>query len=140
MNMVKRGDDPRYFGPGGRVRANKVFPLPASYRPGSTPSMRVLTGGTGARAQQMDALYDQLAKLIGQPDALDPGSTTGQRIAEIEVELTRHEEAEARVLREAFEASLLLPRDAGAAFARKLAHVLAGHSDPGSADTPAGEP
>lgn len=140
MNAVKRGDDPRYFGPGGRVRADKLFPLPASYSPGGTPGMRVLTGGAGERAQQMDALYDQLATLIGQPDALDPDSTTGQRIAEIEVELTRHEEAEARVLREAFEASLRLPRDAGAAFDRKLAHVLAGHSDPGSDDTPAGEP
>lgn len=89
----------------------------------------------------MDTLYDQLADLLGQPDALDPDSTTGQCIAEIEAELTRHEEAEVRVMREAFDASLLLPRDAGAAFDQKLAHVLADHAeDPGSDDVPADKP
>lgn len=142
MKAVKRGDDPDYFGPGGRVRAARLFPLPTSYMPGTlpTPGLRVLTGGAGERAQQMDVLYDQLADLIGQPDALDPDSTTGRRIAEIEAELTRHEEAEVRVMREAFDASLLLPRDAGAAFDQKLAHVLAGHADLGSDDAPAGKP
>lgn len=53
----------------------------------------------------MDELYDALARLLAQPDALDPDSDTARRMAEIEQMLEPLEQEEADELQAAFEAS-----------------------------------
>lgn len=132
MTAVARGDDPRYFGPGGRVRSARLFPLPAS----SAPGLGVLDRGR----QDMDALYDALAELLGRQDALDPDSETGRRIAEINQHLERLEGQEADRLRAAFEGTLSMPIDTGAALDQEIADVLARHRDRTPDEPAAGEP
>lgn len=116
MNAVARGDDPKLFGPRGRVRANKLFRLTSSY----TPGIRVLDGGNAEREE----LYDQLSDLIGRPDALEPESETAQRIAEVEAKLDKLDEPEVEAMRKAFEERLLMPIGAGAETMEKLAKLL----------------
>jgi hypothetical protein len=128
MSTVARGDDSRYFGRGGRVRAARLFPLPSSYTPGLT----VLEGGP-----DLDALYDELAELLARPDALDSGSETAARIAEVEARLEAFEQREADELRAAFEDSLLMPLGAGAELAKEVADALAGHGNPAADESAA---
>ena len=130
-SVVIRGDDPRLFGPGKRVRASKLFPLPESY---TTPGLRVVPGEDPA----FDALYEQLSELLGRPDALDPESDTARAIADVEAALTKLERVEAEQLRARFEDGLLLPLTAGADFERKLADALSDDRDR-PADHPASD-
>jgi hypothetical protein len=127
-----RCDDPRYFGPGGRVDASRLFPLPASYRP--VPGLKVLDGGAGT----FDELYSELGALMARADAMDPDSDTARQIAAIDARLTDLEEQEASEMRAAFEARRLMPIDAGATLDRKLQDALRA-LDPDRADDPAAD-
>lgn len=129
---VIRGDDPRLFGKGGRVRAARLFPLPASY----TPGLRVLPTDD----PELDRLYDQMAELLAQADALDPNSPTAARIAEVEREVAAIEAREADALRASFEDGLQMPIGAGQHARqrrRSTSAVAAGPpAQPGQADRP----
>jgi hypothetical protein len=83
----------------------------------------------------MDALYDEFARLLVQPDALDPDSETAKQIAAVKAKLEPYKKAEALLVEQAFEDSLRLPIDAGEAFDEKLAKALADARDrAGAAD------
>lgn len=131
MSQALRGDDARLFGQGGRVRAARLFPLPASY----TPGLRVMRGG-----QEMNELYDQLAELLVLPDALEPTSDTHRRIVDIEQKLSRIEKEEAAELQTAFEATLLMPLDAGARLAQAIAEALHDNDDPAAGNPAPDQP
>ena len=73
----------------------------------------------------MDALYDEFARLLVKPDALDADSETAKQIAEVKAKLEPYKRAEALLIERAFEDSLLLPMNAGEAFDEKLAKALA---------------
>ena len=143
-----RGDDERLFAPGGRVSAAKLFPLKSSQGVG----LRVLDGrgpehgspehgspdhtfDEERRRQLIDDLYKELDELIQQPDALDKGSESARRMAEIDAQLSNLYEPEVAAIRRSFEERRLLPRGAGAACAELVANVLAelDHSEPDDA-------
>lgn len=88
------------------------------------PGMRVLSG-----EQDVDALYDEFARLLVKPDALDPESETAKQIAEVQAKLEPYKKAEALRIEKVFEDGLLLPIDAGAAFDENLAKALADARD-----------
>ena len=119
--QVIRGDDPRLFGKGGRVRANKLFPLPASYTTSHTPGLSMVP----ADDPELERLYDELAELLSQADALTPNSPTATRIAEVEAAVAAIERAQADELRADFEAGLQSPIGTGAALAAEIAEALA---------------
>lgn len=98
------------------MRATKLFPLDSA----GVPGLRVLSG-----EQDVAALYDEFARLLVQPDALDPESETAEQIAVVKAKLEPYKKAEAFQIEQVFEDSLLLPIDAGAAFDEKLAKALA---------------
>lgn len=84
------------------------------------PGMRVLPGTV-----EMDALYDELAHLLSQADALDPDSGTAKQIADVEAKLQRAEAAEAELWRRESEARLPIPVAEVVAFNEELADVIA---------------
>ncbi len=120
-----RADDAAYFGPGGRVRAAVIFPLPSSQH-------RRALETTG---EELDRLYDSYRELIAHPDALEPGSEAASRIANIEQRMSQLETAELEesqrtqaALAERFRvtaSSDILPENAGAEFVQRLTKVLA---------------
>lgn len=98
------------------------------------PGLRVLAG-----KQEMDALYDELSELLGKPDALDSESETAKQIAEVEARLERFQQAEADIMRAAFEARLPVPLDEIATFNEELADVLARARARAADDDPASD-
>lgn len=72
----------------------------------------------------MDALYEEYARLLSQPDALDPQSDTAKEIAAVDAKLQQHEKAEAELWRAEFEASLPIPIADVVALNQELAHVV----------------
>jgi hypothetical protein len=98
----------------------KLFPLGAS----GIPGLRVLSG-----ADDVDALYDEFARLLVEPDALDPDSETAKQIAAVKARLEPYKKAEALRVEQVFQDSLLLPIDAGAALDERIAKALADARD-----------
>lgn len=120
MKPAVRCDSLRYFRATGRVTSSKLFPLKGS----GIPGIRVLPG-----KEHMDALYEEFARLLVMPDALDPDSETAKQLAEVKAKLEPYKKAEALLIEQAFEDSLLMPIDAGATFDEKLAKALADARD-----------
>ena len=120
MKAAARCDSPKYFGAKKQVDSSKLFPLRGS----GIPGILVIPGKS-----EMDALYDEFARLLVKPDALDPDSETAKQIAEVKAKLEPYKKAEALLIEQAFEDSLRLPMDAGAAFDEKLAKALADARD-----------
>lgn len=116
MKKALRCDRSSYAGPSGQVSGNKLFPFEVFGMPG----MRVLPG-----TAEMDALYDELAHLLSQADALDSASGTAKRIADVEAKLQRAEAAEAELWRREREARLPIPIAEVVAFNEELADVIA---------------
>lgn len=102
------------------MRAIRLFPLD----PVGSPGLRVLSG-----ADDIDALYDEFARLLVKPDALDPESETAKQIVEVKAKLEPYKKAEALQIDQAFQDSLLLPIDAGATLDEKIAKALADARD-----------
>lgn len=125
MKKALRCDRSSYAAPSGHVSGNKLFPFEVSGMPG----MRVLSG-----EQDLDALYDEFARLLVKPDALDPESETAKQIAEVQAKLEPYKKAEALRIEQVFEDGLLLPIDAGAAFDENLAKALADARDRAAGD------
>jgi hypothetical protein len=100
MKAAARCDSPKYFGAKKQVESSRLFPKHAARLPG----MRVLPG-----QQEMDALYDEYARLLSQPDALDADSDTARQLAEVDAKLQQHEKAEAALWRAELEARLPIP-------------------------------
>ena len=98
------------------MHAIKLFPLEGS----GVPGMRVLPG-----TAEVDALYDELARLLARADALEPESDTAKQIAEVEAKLQRYEAAEAELWRREVEARSPMPIAEVAAFNEELADVIA---------------
>ena len=119
-SAVRRCDSLKYFEPTGHVKSSKLFPL----RGAGVPGIRVLPGN-----HEMDALYEEFARLLVKPDALDPDSETAKQIADVKAKLEPYKRAEALLIEQAFEDSLLLPMNAGEAFDEKLAKALADARD-----------
>lgn len=121
---VTRGDDPRLFGKGGKVRAARLFPLPSSYAPG----LRMVAG----EDPELDRLYAELAELLALDDALTPDSPTAARIVEVERAVSAIEQREADAMQASFEAELHFPIGSGAALSAEIAEALAntGASEP----------
>jgi hypothetical protein len=75
--------------------------------------------------QEMEALYDERARLLSRADAFEPESETAKRIAEVDGELQRYEDAEAEQMRRAFESSLPIPIDSVESFNAELREGIA---------------
>jgi hypothetical protein len=84
------------------------------------PGMRVLPG-----QQEMDALYDEYARLLSLPDALDADSDTARQIAEVDAKLQQHEKAEAELLRAELDARLPIPIEEVEAFNQEIRDAIA---------------
>lgn len=129
MRPAVRCDSPSYFGTKGRVSFSKLFPLRGS----GIPGIRVLPD-----EQEMDALYDEYARLLSLPDALEPDSETARQIAEVDAKLQAYEKAEAELWRAEAEASLPVPIADIMALNAELANVVARARDR-AAEEPAGK-
>jgi hypothetical protein len=129
VKSAVRCDSLNYFGPKGRVNSDRLFPR----RGAGMPGIRVFLGG-----QEVDALYDEYARLLSLPDALDADSDTARQIAEVNAKLEQHEKAEAELWRAEFEASLPIPIADVVALNQELAHVVARARDR-AAEEPAGK-
>lgn len=111
-----RADDPELFGPNGRVDADRIFPRTNSY----TPGLHVLVGG-----QVLNPLYAKFEALLAKPDALDPDSDTGRRLAEVEAKIAKHEQVDVDRMTQAFQRSLHMPIDAGAKLIAEIDKAIA---------------
>jgi hypothetical protein len=125
MQAAARCDSPRYFGAKKQVESSRLFPKHAA----RLPVMRLL-----ADQQKMDALYDELARLLSRPDALDPESDTARELAAVEAELDQYERAEAELLRAELDARLPIPIDQVVALNEELADVIARARDRAAAN------
>lgn len=94
MSKAIRCDDPRYFGAQASVHGFRLFPLLTPYQ--RDPRVQ-------ENNRQMDALYDEFARLLGNDDVLDPESETARQVAEARAKLRQCERVDIELWKEGLE-------------------------------------